>query len=182
MGCGTKSRITAERRIKKIGGTHAGGVKARETNYARHGRDYVSRIGAIGGRAGDTGGFYGHPERAAKAGSKGGTHSRKGYKFLGENEDGDLLYQRYDNGEELVVPKEEVENLNKKILRWLQSHPEELTHLLSDVELSKKMDKDFAASLSTIQIRLGRLRRSGQIRRDREPGDPYHYNYRVEVE
>lgn len=177
-----KSRIMAERRIKKIGGTHIGGVKARETNYARHGRDYFSRIGALGGRAGNTGGFYGHPERAVKAGGKGGTHSRKGYKFLGENEDGDLLYQRYDNGEELVVSKEEAENLNKKILRWLQSHPEELTHLHSDIELSKKMDKDFATSLPTIQIRLGRLRRSGQIKRDQEPGKPRRYNYRVEGE
>lgn len=161
-------------------GTHTGGVKARETNYARHGRDFFSRIGAVGGRAGKTGGFYASPERAVEAGSKGGARSRKGYKFLGQNENGDFVYQRKDNNEEYVVPKEEIVNLNKKILRWMQSHPTELSHLHSDADLSRKMSKDFATSSVTLQLKIGKLRRDGQIERVKESGETCFYKYEVE--
>ena len=40
-----------------MAGTKAGGLKARATNYQRYGKDHYRRIGAIGGRKSNTGGF-----------------------------------------------------------------------------------------------------------------------------
>ena len=86
-----------------MSGTHAGGIKARDTNYKRSGRDFFSRIGAIGGRAGCTGGFYGDPERAAIAGARGGNRSRRGLKLLSKEPDGTLKYQVIKTGEILFL-------------------------------------------------------------------------------
>lgn len=58
-------------------GTLEGGKLAAETNIARHGDDYYSRIGAIGGRNGNTGGFK-DINLAKKAGAIGGKLSRRG--------------------------------------------------------------------------------------------------------
>ena len=55
-----------------MAGTTHGGKKTSETNKEKYGADYYKRIGAIGGRNGTTGGFYGDPERAKLAGLKGG--------------------------------------------------------------------------------------------------------------
>lgn len=60
-----------------MAGNKTGGQKARDTNYARHGRDFYKRIGAIGGRKGTTGGFYANRELARIAGAKGGRISRR---------------------------------------------------------------------------------------------------------
>jgi len=63
-------------------GNKAGGVKASETNRTRHGADFYSRIGAIGGHKSKTGGFASQKvgtdgltgrERARIAGKKGGS-------------------------------------------------------------------------------------------------------------
>lgn len=59
-------------------GTKIGGLKAKQTNYERHGRDFYKRIGQIGGRNGHTGGFASNPELARLAGAKGGRISRRG--------------------------------------------------------------------------------------------------------
>lgn len=59
-------------------GTKAGGIKARETNYLKHGADFYKRIGAKGGRNGHTGGFAANPALARIAGRKGGLISRRG--------------------------------------------------------------------------------------------------------
>ena len=63
-------------------GTKIGGVKARETNIQRHGKDYYARIGAMGGKKSGTGGFYHSKVTGAnwhvEAGRKGGKISRKG--------------------------------------------------------------------------------------------------------
>lgn len=40
-----------------MAGTKAGGLKTRATNYHRYGKDHYWRIGAIGGRNSNTGGF-----------------------------------------------------------------------------------------------------------------------------
>lgn len=40
-----------------MAGTKEGGLKAAATNYARHGKDFYSRIGQKGGKNGHTGGF-----------------------------------------------------------------------------------------------------------------------------
>lgn len=40
-----------------MSGTREGGLKGRETIYKKHGKDFFKKIGAKGGRAGNTGGF-----------------------------------------------------------------------------------------------------------------------------
>jgi hypothetical protein len=61
-------------------GTKAGGIAARDTNIKLYGKDYYARIGAEGGRNGNTGGF-GQGEagraRARKYGILGGRKSRR---------------------------------------------------------------------------------------------------------
>lgn len=68
-------------------GTKAGGLKARDTNYKLHGKDFYKRVGKIGGKAGRTGGFASETvgidgltgrQRASKAGALGGRVSRRG--------------------------------------------------------------------------------------------------------
>lgn len=61
-----------------MAGTKQGGLKARNTNYKRHGKDFYSKIGAKGGRNGHTGGFAANPALAKIAGAKGGRKSRRG--------------------------------------------------------------------------------------------------------
>lgn len=61
-----------------MAGTKAGGIKARNTNYELHGRDFYKRIGQKGGQNGHTGGFASNPELARIAGAKGGKISKRG--------------------------------------------------------------------------------------------------------
>ena len=70
-----------------MSGTKAGGVKARNTNYERHGKDFYVTIGKKGGMNGRTGGFFSNKigkdgltgrERARVAGRNGGLISRRG--------------------------------------------------------------------------------------------------------
>ena len=70
-----------------MSGTKAGGAKARNTIYERHGEDFYARIGKKGGMNGKTGGFFSNKvgkdgltgrERARVAGRKGGLISRRG--------------------------------------------------------------------------------------------------------
>lgn len=60
-----------------ISGTRKGGIKARDTNLERHGKDFYKNIGAVGGSKGFTGGFYGNPELAKRAGKIGGRNSHR---------------------------------------------------------------------------------------------------------
>ena len=60
-----------------MAGTVTGGLKAAESNKAKHGKDFYAKIGAMGGRKGTTGGFYANRELASIAGRKGGTISRR---------------------------------------------------------------------------------------------------------
>ncbi|MDO8335729.1 MAG: hypothetical protein Q7T74_03030 [Candidatus Saccharibacteria bacterium] len=59
-------------------GTVQGGKKAADTNKKRHGKAFYARIGAIGGKRSNTGGFAANPELASIAGRLGGTRSRRG--------------------------------------------------------------------------------------------------------
>lgn len=61
-----------------MSGTIAGGIKARNTNYKLHGRDFYRKIGQKGSQNGHTGGFASNPELARRAGAKGGRISRRG--------------------------------------------------------------------------------------------------------
>lgn len=60
-----------------MAGTKLGGVKAAQTNKARHGADFYAKIGAKGGQNGTTGGFAANRELARTAGRKGGQISRR---------------------------------------------------------------------------------------------------------
>ena len=76
-----------------MAGTKEGGIKAKQTNKAKYGEDYYAIIGSKGGKNGTTGGFYEDRNRAKEAGAKGGSISRRGYRFLGYNE-GVPMYQK----------------------------------------------------------------------------------------
>lgn len=60
-----------------MAGTKAGGQKAAATNKTRHGSDFYAKIGAKGGKNGNTGGFAANRELARIAGAKGGRISRR---------------------------------------------------------------------------------------------------------
>ena len=57
-------------------GTKQGGFSAARKNRKRHGSDFYSRIGAMGGRKSRGGGFS-NPEVASRAGKIGGKISRR---------------------------------------------------------------------------------------------------------
>lgn len=67
-----------------MAGTLEGGRKTRETNYKKYGADYYKQIGAAGGKASGTGGFYNNSEKAREAGRKGGLISKRGPKIATE--------------------------------------------------------------------------------------------------
>ena len=58
--------------------TKEGAAKAMTAIRERHGDDFFKRIGAKGGRNGNTGGFAANPELARIAGAKSGKISRRG--------------------------------------------------------------------------------------------------------
>lgn len=60
-----------------MAGTKNGGKAAAQTNKNKYGSDFYSKIGAIGGKKGRTGGFYANRELARIAGAKGGRISRR---------------------------------------------------------------------------------------------------------
>ena len=60
-----------------MAGTKEGGIKASITNKEKHGEDFYGRIGAKGGKASRTGGFYANRELARIAGAKGGKISKR---------------------------------------------------------------------------------------------------------
>lgn len=60
-----------------MAGTKAGGLKARQTNREKYGKDFYAKIGAEGGKKGRTGGWYNNPELARKWGSVGGSISKR---------------------------------------------------------------------------------------------------------
>lgn len=61
-----------------MSGTKSGGIKTRETMYARHGKDFYREIGRKGGQNGHTGGFAANRDLAREAGRKGGLISKRG--------------------------------------------------------------------------------------------------------
>lgn len=85
-------------------GTKAGGLRAAATNKKIYGEDFYARIGARGGRNGTTGGFFGDPERARKAGAKGGSRSKIGYAIVKETR-WSIYYENKQTGAILKVKK-----------------------------------------------------------------------------
>lgn len=66
-------------------GTKEGAAKASKTNKNRYGEDFYAKIGAIGGKASTTGGFYGNRELARIAGAKGGRASKRAKQLTANN-------------------------------------------------------------------------------------------------
>ncbi len=62
----------------QMAGTKHGGTRAAQTNKKRHGSDFYSRIGKMGGTVSRGGGFAANRELARKAGAVGGKKSRRG--------------------------------------------------------------------------------------------------------
>lgn len=64
-----------------MGGNRKGGLKAAKTNQDKYGVDFYSKIGSLGGKSSNTGGFQKGSEAAREAGRLGGSRgSRKGIK------------------------------------------------------------------------------------------------------
>ena len=62
-----------------MAGTKAGAIKARDTNYEKHGKDFYKNIGSKGGKAHGIKGFaLMTPEKHAEASRKGGRISKRG--------------------------------------------------------------------------------------------------------
>ena len=61
-----------------MAGTKVGGLKTAETNKRKYGDNWYREIGALGGKAGHTGGFASSHELAVEAGRKGGSKSKRG--------------------------------------------------------------------------------------------------------
>ena len=61
-----------------MAGTKEGGIKARNTNLEKHGKDFYKEIGRKGGKASTKGGFYANRELASRAGKIGGMKSKRG--------------------------------------------------------------------------------------------------------
>lgn len=80
-----------------MSGTKSGGVKARNTNYKIHGKDFYKIIGRLGGRAvcSKPKGFAANPELAKRAGAIGGRISKRGKVRKVEFEDERVNYQCY---------------------------------------------------------------------------------------
>ena len=66
------------KRIKKISGTKAGGLKAAATNKAKYGDEFYSDIGSRGGKVCCAKGFAANRALARLAGAKGGRKSKRG--------------------------------------------------------------------------------------------------------
>lgn len=75
-----------------MAGTKLGGKAAAETNKRLYGEDWYAKIGAMGGEAGKTGGFYANRKLARTLGAKGGSISKRGMRFVGYNDAGEPQY------------------------------------------------------------------------------------------
>lgn len=97
-----------------MAGTKAGGIKAAATNKLRHGDGFYARIGAKGGRNGNTGGFASNPALAKVAGAKGGRiSSRAGVK----NGEGQAKWKRpWRNTKQVVEDGKLVTKINVKYI------------------------------------------------------------------
>jgi len=82
-----------------MSGSKSTGLKAARTIKVRD-PDFHKRIGATGGRNGNTGGFAARPDLAKTAGKTGGSRSKRGYKYI--KDDGVYAYyQKIATGEEV---------------------------------------------------------------------------------
>lgn len=123
----------------------------------------MQSIGRIGGRCGFTGGFWADPERASREGARGGAISKRGYQFIGKDSNGDYLFKLKSNGKMVLFKKEEIQDMNSEIFRWIKTHPKQCTGVHSDLELAENMSSDFSSSIDSLSQKIGYLRRVGKI-------------------
>ena len=90
-----------------MAGNRLGGRKAAKTNIERYGKDFYAEIGRKGGMNGFKGGFYGDEKRARKYGALGGAKSKRGHKFIKE-EDGYRFYRHIESNKIVKYPIKEV--------------------------------------------------------------------------
>lgn len=88
-----------------MSGTKLGGLKARETNLKKHGKDFYRIIGSKGGQNGHTGGFAANRELARLAGAKGGRKSRRTGVTTGQVKEKEYVWKGGPDAE-LVFKKE----------------------------------------------------------------------------
>lgn len=74
-------------------GNKIGGLKARETNLKKYGKEFYRLIGSKGGQNGHTGGFAARPELARIAGAKGGRISRRTGKTTGDRKEKEYVWK-----------------------------------------------------------------------------------------
>lgn len=88
-----------------MAGTHAGGLKAAETNIKRYGADFYKIAGQKGGSAisDKPKGFAANPKLAQEVGRKVGFRTRRGYKWLGDEDDWHGRYRNLETGEEKII-------------------------------------------------------------------------------
>lgn len=87
-------------------GTKTGGLKARQTNLEKYGKDFYKIIGSKGGQNGHTGGFASNPALARIAGAKGGRISRRTGVTTGQGKEKEFVWKGGPNAE-LVFKKAE---------------------------------------------------------------------------
>ena len=74
-------------------GTKTGGLKARETNLKKYGKEFYRIIGSKGGQNGHTGGFASNPALARTAGAKGGRISRRTGVTTGQGKEKEYIWK-----------------------------------------------------------------------------------------
>lgn len=74
-------------------GNKTGGLKARETNLKKYGKEFYRIIGSKGGQNGHTGGFAANPELARTAGALGGKKSRRTGKTTGDRKEKEYVWK-----------------------------------------------------------------------------------------
>lgn len=87
-----------------MAGTREGGLKAAKANLERD-PDFYKKIGHIGGSAWSDKlkGFAANPALAKEAGRKGGSKTKRGFKWLGDEGNGRGRFMNKQTGEEIIL-------------------------------------------------------------------------------
>lgn len=86
-------------------GNRAGGLKAAETNKRLYGEDFYKKMGHAGGTAwtNKPKGFAANPALAKEAGRKGGSKTKRGFKWLGDVDKERGRFRNNETGEEVIL-------------------------------------------------------------------------------
>ena len=104
-----------------MSGTKLGGFKAAETNRKKYGKDWYARIGSIGGKNGNTGGFAANPTLARLAGSVGGRRSKRGKSIMCAKRK-QLAIEMRDNGRSVIEIAQELGVTTTTVYRYIENN------------------------------------------------------------